>query len=228
MVRHWHRESKRGWQWKALINGVGATATGVVMVIVLGANFLRGAWIVALLIPAFVGVFRFIKGYYAHVSRQLSLEGLEANVWEDISHERLHKIVIPVSGMHRGTLAALHFACSMSADVTAAIVDVEPEQTSRVREKWPAWSNGVPLVVLDSPYRSIIRPLLAYLEKVDQRDPERGLAVVMLPEFVPPHWWNHLFHNQTAILFKATLVYQRGKTGKGRVVINVPYHLERR
>jgi hypothetical protein len=97
-----------------------------------------------------------------------------------------------------------------------------------VRAKRQVWGHGVPLVVLESPYRSVIRPLLAYLEKVDQRDPERGLAVVVLPEFVPPHWWNHLFHNQTAILFKGILVYQRGKTGKGRVVINVPYHLERR
>jgi hypothetical protein len=228
MVRHWHKESQRGWQWKALINGVGVTATGSVTLIVLAVNFIRGAWIVALLIPAIVWMFSAIKRYYAHVARQLSLEGLELEVWTDADPQSRHKIVLPISGVHRGSLKALHFARVMSADVTVVIVDVEPERTARVREKWQAWGHGVPLVVLESPYRSVIQPLLAYLEGVDQRDPERGLAVVVLPEFVPPHWWHHLFHNQTAILFKAILTYQRGKTGKGRVVINVPYHLERR
>ncbi|MFL7792163.1 MAG: APC family permease [Anaerolineae bacterium] len=228
MVRHWRREGQRGWQWKAFINGVGALATGVVMLIILGANFLRGAWIVALLIPAFVWMFHTIKHYYAYVAKQLSLEGLEPEVWDDVDPQARHKIVVPISGAHRGSLAALHFARVMSADVTAVMVNVEPERTARVREKWQVWGHGVPLVILESPYRSVIQPLLAYLEKVDQRDHERGLAVVVLPEFVPPHWWNHLFHNQTAILFKAILTYQRGKTGKGRVVINVPYHLERR
>ncbi len=228
MVRHWRKEGQRGWRWKALINGVGATATGTVTLIVLSVNFLRGAWIVALLIPLFVWMFHAIKQYYSNVARQLSLEGLKPEVWADADPQARHKIVVPISGVHRGTLKALHFARVMSADVTAVIVDVEPERTARVREKWPAWGHGVPLVVLESPYRSVIRPLLAYLEKVDRRDPDRGLAVIVLPEFVPPHWWNHLFHNQTAILFKAILTYQRGKTSKGRVVINVPYHLERR
>jgi amino acid transporter len=226
MVRHWRREGQRGWQWKALINGVGATATGAVTLIVLSANFLRGAWIVALLIPLFVWMFHAIKRYYAHVARQLSLEGLEPEAWDDVDPQARHKIVVPISGVHRGSLAALHFARVMSADVTAVMVDVEPERTARVREKWQTWSHGVPLVILESPYRSIIRPLLTYLEEADGRDPDRGLAVVVLPEFVPPHWWNYLFHNQTAILFKAILTYQRGKTGKGRVVINVPYHLQ--
>jgi amino acid transporter len=228
MVRHWRKEGQRGWRWKALINGVGAMATGMVTLIVLTANFTRGAWIVALLIPAIVWMFHTIKRYYAYVARQLSLEGLEPEVWTDVDPQARHKIVVPISGVHRGSLEALHFARVMSADVTAVMVDVEPERTARARERWPTWGHDVPLVVLESPYRSVIRPLLTYLEKVDQRDPERGLAVVVLPEFVPPHWWNHLFHNQTAILFKAILTYQRGKTSKGRVVINVPYHLERR
>jgi hypothetical protein len=169
-----------------------------------------------------------LSAYYAHVAQQLSLEGLKPKEWEDTSHEKLHKIVVPVSGLHQGTLAALHFARSMSSDVTAVIVDVEPERTARTQDKWPTWGHGVPLLVLESPYRSIIRPLMAFLKEQDAHEPERGLAVVVLPEFVPPHWWNHLFHNQTAIVFKAVLTYQRGKTGKGRVVINVPYHLEGR
>jgi amino acid transporter len=227
MVRYWHQKGQRGWQSKALINGMGAVATGIVMLIVMTVNFFKGAWIVALLIPAFVWMFHAIKRYYYGVARQLSLEGLQPTDWDDAAPQARHKIVVPISGVHRGSLAALHFARVMSADVTAVIVDVEPEQTSRVREKWPVWGHDVPLIVLESPYRSVIQPLLSYLEKVDQRDPERGLTVVVLPEFVPPHWWNHLFHNQTAILFKAILTYQWGRTHTGRVVINVPYHLEK-
>jgi amino acid transporter len=228
MVRHWRRERGQGWRWKMAANCIGAATTGVVLVVILTTKFVHGAWIVVLLIPAFVWIFHAIKRYYAYVARQLSLEGLEPEAWDDVDPQARHKIVVPISGIHRGSLEALHFARVMSADVTAVMVDVEPERTVRVREKWPAWSHGVPLVVLESPYRSAIRPLLAYLQEVDRRDPERGLAVVVLPEFVPPHWWNHLFHNQTAILFKAILTYQRGKTGKGRVMISVPYHLERR
>jgi amino acid transporter/nucleotide-binding universal stress UspA family protein len=228
MVRHWQKEKGKNWQWKAAINGLGALSTGVVMLVILTAKFIHGAWIVALLIPAFVWAFDAVKRYYSSVARQLSLEGLEPEVWTDADPQARHKIVVPISGVHRGSLEALHFARVMSADVTAVMVDVELERTARVRERWPTWGHDVPLVVLESPYRSVIQPLLAYLEEVDRRDLERGLAVVVLPEFVPPHWWNHLFHNQTAILFKAILTYQRGKTGKGRVVISVPYHLERR
>ncbi|MGD8819693.1 MAG: amino acid permease, partial [Anaerolineae bacterium] len=109
--------------------------------------------------------------------------------------------------------------------VTAVIVDVEPEVTARVRDKWVQWGQRIPLVVLDSPYRSTIGPLLAYLDQVDSHEPERGLAVLMLPEFVPAHWWQDLLHNQTARYLKRALIYRRGRTGKDRVIIDVPYHL---
>jgi hypothetical protein len=106
-------------------------------------------------------------------------------------------------------------------------VDVEPQVTARVREKWPAWGHDVPLVVLESPYRSTIGPLLACLDEVDQREPERGLAVVVLPEFVTAKWWQDLLHNQTARFIKGVLIYRRGQTGKDRLIIDVPYHLQR-
>ena len=140
---------------------------------------------------------------------------------------RGHKVVVPVSGMHRGTLAALRFARSLSKDVAAVVVDVESEVTARVRDKWPVWGHGVPLVVLESPYRSTMGPLLAYLDEVDRRNPERGWAVVVLPEFVPARWWHHLLHNQTALLIKTVLTYRRDRVGKDRVIIDVPYHLRR-
>jgi hypothetical protein len=227
MVRHWRREGGHGWRWKAAANGIGAMATGTVLVVIVATKFLLGAWIVLLLIPAFVLMFHRIRRHYLTLAAQLSLEGLTCERWEGLATSGWHKVVVPVSGIHRGTLGALRFARSLSTDVTAAIVDVEPEVTARVWERWPTWGGGVPLVELPSPYRSTVGPLLSYLEQVDARDPERGLAVVVLPEFVPARWWHQLLHNQTATLIRRAVVYQRGQSGVDRVVINVPYHLQR-
>jgi amino acid transporter len=227
MVRHWHKEGGRGWQWKAAVNGLGAVATGVVLLVIVASKFTHGAWIVILLIPTFVWMLRAIKHHYVALAEQLSLEGLSPEEWGGMASQKTHKVVVPVSGMHRGTLVALRFARSLSQDVTAVVVDVEPKFTASVCEKWPVWGHDVPLVVLESPYRSTVGPLLAYLDEVDRREPERGLAVVVLPEFVPARWWHHLLHNQTALLIKTVLTYRRGQTGKGRVIIDVPYHLHR-
>ncbi len=227
MVRHWHKESGRGWRWKAVVNGLGAVTTGIALLVIVASKFTHGAWLVILLIPTFGWMFHTIKRHYVTVAEQLSLEGLKPEEWTDVAVHRGHKVVVPVSGMHRGTLVALRFARSLSKDVTAVVIDVEPEFTARVRGKWPVWGYGVSLVVLDSPYRSLIGPLLAYLDEVDRREPERGLAVVVLPEFVPARWWHHLLHNQTALLIKTVLIYQRRQTDKGRVIINVPYYLRR-
>ena len=129
--------------------------------------------------------------------------------------------------MHRGTLAALRFARSLSNDVTAVVVDVEPESSARLAEKWPGWGHDVPLEVLPSPYRSTVAPLLQFLDEVDHRNGSREPAVIVLPEFLPARWWHHLLHNQTARFIKRALLYRRSGAGKHRVIIDVPYHLER-
>lgn len=227
MVRHWRRQGSSGWQWKAAINGLGAVATGIVLVVIAAAKFSHGAWIVILLIPAVVWLFHFIKRHYLTLAEQLSLEGRSPQVWTDVATHQRQKVVVPVSGMHRGTLAALHFARSLSTDVTAVTVEVEPEVAAKVHERWAIWGQGVPLVELPSPYRSTLEPLLGFLEEVDEREPQRGLAVVVLPEFVPARWWQDLLHNQTARLLRRALTYQRGGGTKDRVVIAVPYHLQR-
>jgi amino acid transporter len=227
MVRHWRKVGGTGWRWKMAVNGLGAVATGVVLLVIVATKFIRGAWIVILLIPTFMWVFHTIKRHYATVAEQLSLEGLIPEKWTGLASRKRHKVVVPVSGVHRGTLAALRFARSLSRDVTAVVVDVDPQVTARVRERWTTWGQGVSLVVLESAYRSTLGPLLTFLDEVDQRDAERGLAVVVLPEFVPARWWHELLHNQTARLIKRALVYRRGQTGKDRVIIDVPYHLQR-
>jgi hypothetical protein len=174
-----------------------------------------------------VWVFHTIYQHYVKLAEQLLLDGLDPEKWAGLASRRRHKVVMPVSGMHRGTLAALRFARSLSKDVTAVVVNLDPQNTARVQEKWPVWGQKTPLVVLEAPYRSTLRPLLAFLEEVDRCEPERGMAVVVLPEFVPARRWHGLLHNQTARMIKQTLLYRREQTHQGRVIVDVPYHLQR-
>ena len=225
MVRHWRRLRGSGWQWKAVINSVGAVATGVVLLIQITTKFLHGAWVVLLLIPVIVWMFHSIKKHYLAVADQLSLEGVCCEEWPEADTRERHKVLVFVSGMHRGTLGALRFARTLSKDVTAVMAEVDLDRTERVKERWQRWGHDVPLVVLESPYRSTVGPLLDYLNQTDARDPERGLAVVVLPEFVAARRWQELLHNQTARLIKNALIYRRGHTGVDRVIIDVPYHL---
>ena len=227
MVRRWHRLRGSGWKWKVVVNGVGAVATAVVLVIIVATKFIHGAWIVILLIPLFVAMFRAVKRHYQLVAQQLTLEGVAPEQWQGLASHKRQKVLVPISGVHRGTLKALRFARSLSKDVTAVVVDVDPQVTARVRERWPVWGHKVPLVVLESPFRSTVGPLLAYVDETDRRDPERGLSVIVLPEFVAARRWHELLHNQTARAIKRALLYRRGQTGRDHVIIDVPYHLQR-
>jgi hypothetical protein len=136
-------------------------------------------------------------------------------------------VVIPISGVHRGIVDALSYAHSISADVTAVYIELEPGSGEQIREKWALWWPHVPLVVLPSPYRSIVGPLLDYLDKTDEEHNDGQLATVVLPEFVPARWWQGFLHNQTAWLLKAALLYRRRHLGYQRAIVDVPYHLAR-
>jgi amino acid transporter len=227
MVRHWHRLHGPGWQHKAVINGVGALATAIVLAIMIVTKFVHGAWIVIVLIPTCVGLFEAISLHYRQVARQLSLAGMSASEEAPRPPTRgIPKIVVAVSGVHRGSLAALNFARALSDDITAVITDIDAQVTGEVAAKWPLWCPQVPLVVLPSPYRSTVAPLLRYLDEVDARDPDKGLAVLVLPQFVTARFWERFLHNRSAELIKQAVIYQRGPRGKDRVVIDVPYHLK--
>jgi amino acid transporter len=227
MVWHWHKERGSGRLWKAAVNGFGAVTTGVVLAVIVEAKFSHGAWIVAALIPLIILGFRFIRRHYEAFAEQTALATTDAAwPWEP-DPERRHKVVVPLSRLNRGSVGTLHFARSLSKDVTAVIVNLDPQETAAIRAAWPRWGLDVPLVVLDSPYRSVLAPLLRYLAEVDQREPERGLAVVVLPEFVPARAWHALLHNRTARLLKSALLYARGQSGMDRVIVDVPYHLRR-
>ena len=225
MVRHWQQTRQGQWRWKAVINGLGAVATGVVLCVVVDSKFTHGAWFIVLLIPALVSMFRAVHAHYQDMREQV-IVGAEEMLWRvGLDSPQQYKVVVPISNLNRASIAALQFARSMSHDVTAVIVDLETQATARVEETWRAWNIDVPLVVLKSPYRSVVRPLMAYLEESDRRDPERGLSVVVLPEIVPARWWQNLLHNQTTLLLKGVLLFREELNSAPRIVINVPYHL---
>lgn len=210
-----HAVEASHWKKSIVINGVGAIATFIVLVVFIATKFIHGAWVVVLLIPLLVWMFRSIHKHYAEVARQLTTEGLQQ--LRPIKHE----VIVPISGIHRGVISALEYAKAISPDhVTAVYIDLDEEATKKLREKWEQWGSGVKLVVLASPYRSLVRPLLRYIDRVE-RQASDDIVTVVLPEFVTAKWWQFLLHNQNSLLLKGALLFK-----KGIVVTNVPYHLE--
>jgi amino acid transporter len=223
MVRHWHRLRGKNWLLKAFANGLGALATGVTVLIVGFSKFLEGAWITVLFLLVFIVVFQRIQRHYREVSAQLSLHGLPPS----IRPYPKPRIVIPISGVHRVTIEAVSFALSISNDITAVYVELEPGRAQAVRDTWQRWWPDIPLVVLESPYRSILGPLLNFLDQADRQRNDGQLATVVLPEFVPAKWWQGLLHNQTTWLMKTALLYRRRSLGYQRVIIELPVHLKK-
>jgi len=223
MVVHWWKERGRSWQVKALLNGIGAMVTGITTLIVGISKFGQGAWLTIIMIPALVIFFFRIHSHYQDVSEQLSMSSTKK-----IDKIRLvPRVVIPISGVHRGISDAVNFALSISKDVTVVYIELEPGSGESVQTKWIQWWPKLPLIILPSPYRSIVGPLLDYLDLIDEEHADGQLAAIVLPEFVPRKWWHALLHNQTAWLIKAALLYRRRHLGYQRVIIDVPYHLER-
>jgi amino acid transporter len=223
MVVRWWRVRGARWWLKGGLNGIGALATGITLVIVSVSKFAQGAWITVLVVPALVGMFLKIRSHYREVAEQLSMAGI-ASLPQSTTDPR---VVIPISGIHRGVIDAIAYAKSIAADVTAVYVELEPGSGDAIRQRWQRWWPDVPLVVLPSPYRSIVGPLLDFLDETDRRHDDGQLATVVLPEFVPAKRWHALLHNQTAWLIRAALLYRRRQLGYQRAVIDVPYHLGR-
>jgi hypothetical protein len=223
MVVHWWRKGGRGWWAKAIANGVGALATSLTLIIVCVSKFIQGAWIIVVLIPIFVAIFLRIHRHFRQVSAQLSMGGHPPS---------LHplpppRVVVPISGVHRGIVGALNFARSISPNVIALYIELEPGAAERVKNDWQRWWPDVPLVIRQSPFRSIIGPLVEFLDETDQEHNDGQQAVLVLPEFIPAHWWQALLHNQASLMIKAAMLYRRRQKGFQRVMIDVAYHLKK-
>jgi amino acid transporter len=216
MVRRWYRTKSPRWKKSIVVNAVGAVATFVVLCVFIVTKFIHGAWIVVVVIPILVLFFRAIHKHYLDVAKQLSMDGLEQ------LHPIRHSVVVPISGLHRGVITALEYAKSISDDknLTAVYVDFDEEATAKLREKWERWGAGVKLVVLPSPYRELTRPLLKYIKRLSRQEHDDVITVV-LPEFIPAKWWQHILHNQSSLLLKGALLFKQGV-----IVTSVPYHLK--
>jgi amino acid transporter len=203
------------WKKSIVINAVGAVATFIVLCVFIATKFIHGAWIVVVVIPLLVFMFRAIHKHYVIVAKQLSTEGLE-----DLRPIK-HTVIVPISGIHRGVVGALQYAKSIAPDhVQAVYVDFDEEATAKLREKWERWGAGVKLVVLPSPYRELTRPLLRYIARLERKN-GNDIVTVVLPEFVPAKWWQHLLHNQSSLMLKGALLFKEGV-----IVTSVPYHLK--
>ena len=204
------------WKKSIVVNAVGAVATFIVLCVFIATKFIHGAWIVVVVIPLLVFMFRAIHKHYVGVAKELSTEGLSE------LRPIKHTVIVPISGIHRGVVGALQYAKSIAPEhVQAVYVDFDEEATIKLREKWERWGAGVALVVLPSPYRELTRPLLRYIARLERKG-ENDIVTVVLPEFVPAKWWQHLLHNQSSLMLKGALLFK-----KGVIVTSVPYHLEK-
>jgi amino acid transporter len=216
MVVHWWRlrNEAAGWRWRAVLNGAGAIATGVVAIIVGAAKFARGAWMVLLLIPLLIALMWAIGRHYRTVESALALS------WDGAAlPPRVPRVIVPVSRLDRPAFGALAYARSISADVTAVHVTDDHADLDEIRRRWEAWGGPVKLIILESPYRALMAPLMAYIDATETMDPDTPTTIV-LSEFVPRHLWEYPLHNQTALRLKIRLFFR-----PNTVVIDVPYHL---
>jgi len=213
MVRRWLRLKEDGWWWRWWLNAIGALVTGLVMITIAATKFTHGAWIVVLLIPTLVAVFVLVPRHYEEVAVQLSLDAFSP------PPPMTNTVLVLVGDIHRGVIKAIQYAKTLSPNAKAVFVETDPERTRRLEEKWGRYGMGVPLIVLTSPYRSLLRPLTEYIDHL-QNQGENHVVTIVLPEFIPARWWQLGLHNQTAFLIKGAMLFR-----KNVIVTDVPYHL---
>lgn len=204
----------RRWKFKMILNAIGGLCTGVVMVVFSVTKFHDGAWVVLLLTPLLIWMFKLVNRHYRGIAGKLSLEHYGGTA----PHTPRHRVILPLSGIHRGSLQALRYARMLSDDITAVHILIEPAEAEKLQKKWEKWGDGVRLVMLDSPYRQFIEPLLDYIsELVNQRQPNEVITVVV-PQFVSTTPWEKALHTNTASILREELL-----TTPGIVITDVPY-----
>jgi amino acid transporter len=206
----------KSWRFKMFVNGFGALCTFIVMIVFAVTKFREGAWIILIVIPLLVSLFFTIHRHYKDLAAHLTLEkfsGLPAR-------QTRHRVILPISGIHQGALEALRYAKLLSDDVTAVHVSIDPDETEKVQKKWKMWGEGTRLVILDSPFRLFIEPLLTYLEEIIDKRQSNETITVVVPQFIPSKRWHNALHMRTANVLREELLSKHGV-----VVTDVPYHV---
>jgi hypothetical protein len=215
MVRHHLRLHEPGWRSGVVINAVGMATTSLVLVIVLVSKFTSGAWIPAIVIPAFVLLFKGIHRHYERVKIELALEPGEAM---PVIH---NTCVIPINQFNRAAVRALAYAKACNPErVIAVHVGVEDETVERLRQQWRDFGVDIPLEIVPSPYREFTKPILDFLDQIDDELPDDVITVV-IPEVVVHRWWAQILHNQSALMLKGRLLFR-----SNTVVVSVPTHVD--
>lgn len=207
---------EKGWKYRMVINGFGAVATAVVMVVFAATKFMEGAWVILILTPLLVAIFFSVHHHYKGLAKKLSLENFSTMP----PHSMRNRVIMPVGGVHQGTLAALRYARLLSDDVTAVHVSIEPAEAEKVRKKWETWGEGVRMVVLASPYRLLLEPLLEYITDIARQRQAGETMTIVVPEFVSNNRVTAALHMNTAEFLRSQL-----KRYPGIVIIDVPYHV---
>jgi amino acid transporter len=217
MLVRWWRRREQGWRMGLAINGLGAVTTGVVALVVGSSNFLAGSWLVIVLVPILMFLLLGIHNHYREMDDALALDHMTAA--EETAARPI--VIVPIARLDRPARQAIAFANSISSEAVAVHVTNDPDEADAMRQRWPEWAGSTELVVVESPYRALIGPLLAYMDALQRQAPDRPILVV-LAEFVPKHWWENLLHNQTALRLKLRLFARRNT-----IVADVPYHPHR-
>lgn len=211
MVVHWRTTREPGWRWKATLNGIGAVATGLVSIIQVVTKFTTGGWIIVVIIPLIILALRAIHRHYTEFSEEIRFLG------QSPINPLHHTVIVPVNGITKATSGALVYATTISDEVVAVYIEVDKRDTLRIETEWEAWDIGVPLVVVPSPYRSILKPLVEYVENLRMITPGE-LVTIVVPEIVPRRWWEHLLHNKTALYIRTAFLFKPNV-----VVTAIPY-----
>ena len=211
MVVHWRATRTQGWLWKSWLNGIGAVATGLVSIIQLVTKFTTGGWVIAVIIPAIILMLRKINRHYTEFAEEIKFTGQSPII------PLHHTVIVPVNGITKATSGALVYATTISDEVIAVYIEVDKRDTERMRAEWDAWDIGVPLEVVPSPYRSILKPLVEFVENLRMVTPGQ-LVTIVVPEIVPKNWWEHLLHNKTALYIRTAFLFRPNV-----VVTAIPY-----
>ncbi|MCL5037119.1 MAG: APC family permease [Chloroflexi bacterium] len=215
MVVHWWRERGEKWKVSMIINGVGALTTGIVTLVIAVTKFSHGAWMVLIAIPLVISVFLAIHRHYELLAKETAFKP------EELSSTPNIQVVVPVSSPNLYTQKAINFARSLSQNISAVHVSENMEEINLFKKEWDSLFPDIPLTIVESPFRQLLTPLIAFIDALRDQYPEGTIAVVM-PEFIPTHWWQHFLHNQTALKLKAALLFHHGV-----IVLSVPYHLNK-
>ncbi len=221
MVRHWVKEKEQNWLSSALMNGLGAIATAVVLGVIISTKFLLGAWLVVVAIPLLVTLFLAIRRHYQYVAERLSIQDLPPRGYLPRPKPEVvtHPAVVVVGQLNRGTVEALDYARTVADEIVAVHVDIGSTEREKLQEKWRQLEADIPLEIIDSPYRSVIEPIIEFVSHFEERHPG-VFTTIIIPAFVPRNWWEGLLHNQTTLFLKTAL-----RSQKSRVVTTVRYYL---